>query len=308
MPQTLTGFLLLIFLSCFPLAGSSQVNTIGKEGMDSLKEHQITGNLYLGFDFTQDALQYMYLSLNAAGLYTDKHNTWGISGVINYRGMQERSTSNNGYLIFQADLWRHDFDSAVCRTKRLHAEPFTLFQFDENRGINARWQFGMYAVPAILSKSRIHLSAGIGLLYQFDRYDLLPPDYVDWWDKNDMELIYRAIQLLDPDSTGFYNLSGPRFAVSLSLISSIGKNIDLNIFVSYQQPFSSAFRNTPLYSVSSDYQTPYPCITIESILKFRILKWLALNIRYYMQHDRNQITFYLPYYMYTVTTGFTFSI
>ena len=146
------------------------------------------------------------------------------------------------------------------------------------------------------------------MLYQFDRYDLLPPDYVDWWDKNDMELIYRAIQLLDPDSTGFYNLSGPRFAVSLSLISSIGKNIDLNIFVSYQQPFSSAFRNTPLYSVSSDYQTPYPCITIESILKFRILKWLALNIRYYMQHDRNQITFYLPYYMYTVTTGFTFSI
>jgi hypothetical protein len=276
--------------------------------MDSLKNHQLTGNLYLGFDFSQDAMQYLYLSLTATGLYADKHNTWGLSGVINYRGMTERSTSNNGYMIFQADLWRHEFDNDVCKTRRLWTEPFALFQFDENRGIYSRWQTGVYAVPSILSDSHIHLYAGIGMLYQFDQYDLLPPDYIDWWSKEEMNLIYQAIEKLDPDSTGFINRSSPRVGLCLSMISTIGSNIDLNIFLSFQQPFSSVFRNTPLYSVSEDYRTPYPCITIESILKFRILKWLALNIRYYMQHDRNQITFYLPYYMYTITTGFTFSL
>lgn len=182
-----------------------------------------------------------------------------------------------------------------------------MLQFDENRGIYTRWQVGIYAVPAILAKPKIHISAGVGMLYQFDRYDLLPPDYIDWWDKADMDKIYNAIMQLDSD-TGFVNHSDPRFALYLSIVSSFGKFIDWNFYISCQQPFSSIFRNTPLYDISRDYRTPYPCITIESILKFNILKWLSLNIRYYMQHDRNQLTFYLPYYMYTITTGFSFNL
>ena len=43
-------------------------------------------------------------------------------------------------------------------------------------------------------------------------------------------------------------------------------------------------------------------------MNFKILSWLALDLRYYMQHDRNQLTFYLPYYMYTITMGVYFVI
>lgn len=277
-------------------------------GLDSLKQNQVTGSLYLGFDFSQDAMQYLYLSASGSGLFADKNSTYGISAVVNYRGMKKRSTSNNGYVIIQADLWRHQFDSAVCKTRRVHAEPFVLLQFDENRGIYARLQAGLYAVLSIISKKHIHLSGGGGILYQFDRYDLLPPDYIDWWSKEDMDRIYNSINQLDPDSSGFMNHHGPRLALYLSMVSSIGKLIDWNVYLSYQQPFTSIFRGTTLYDVSSDYRIPYPCITIESVLKFKILKWLSLNLRYYMQHDRNQLTYYLPYYMYSVTTGFNFSL
>jgi len=300
--------LILSLLAAGPLTLSAQVNPMSISGVDSLKLHQVTGSLYFGFDFTRDATEYLYLSLTGSGLYVDKRNTYGMSAVINIRGNQERSTSNNGYVIVQADLWRHSFRGTLCRINRLHAEPFGMLQFDENRGINARWQVGAYAVPAILARPNIHISAGIGMLWQFDRYDLLPPDYVDYWDKDEMDRIYNAMHQLDPDSIGFMTRNGPRAAVYISLISSLGKVVDWNIYASLQQPFTSVFKGTPLYNVSGDYQTPYPCLTIESIMKFKILKWLSINIRYYMQHDRNQLTYYLPYYMYSVTMGVSFGL
>jgi hypothetical protein len=292
----------------FSISGTSQVITFYKDGLDTLKKHQFTGNLYLGFYFSQDAKQYLYLSSTAAGLYVDCKNTYEISGVITYQGLQKRSTSNSGYAVLRANLWRHRFTGNKIKTNPLYAQPFVMLQFDENRGINNRWQAGIYAVPTILMKKKIQLTAGIGLLYQFDRYDLLPPDYVDWWDADETKKIYAAIHQLDPDSSGFVYRAGPRAALYLGMIASFGKNVDLNLLISYQQPFSSSFKGTALYSISADYQTPYPCITVESILNFNILKWLSLNIRYYMQHDRNQLTFYLPYYMYSITTGVTFSI
>jgi hypothetical protein len=299
----------LLFLSFILTAnsGKSQVITFYKDGLDTLKKHQFTGNIYLGFYFSQDAIQYLYLSLSAAGLYVDNHNTYEVSGVITLKGMEKRSTSNNGYAVCRANLWRHQFMNDKIKTNPIYAQPFVMFQFDENRGIYNRWQVGLYAVPTILMKKKVQILAGAGMLYQFDKYDLLPPDYVDWWNEVEMKKIQIAMRQLDPDSNGFVNRQGPRISIYLSMIASFGKNVDLNLLFSYQQPFSSAFAGTPLYSISSDYRTPYPCLTIESILNFRILKWLSLNIRYYLQHDRNQLTFYLPYYMYSITTGLTFS-
>ncbi len=308
MQRNLSVFLVSFLITVIPPVACGQVNPMSISGVDSLKKNQVTGSLYFGFDFTKDAMEYLYLSLSASGLYVDKRNTYGISAVINLRGLKERSTSNNGYIIIQTDLWRHEFEGIICKTRWLHAEPFAMLQFDENRGINARWQVGAYAVPAIISKPKIHLSAGIGMLYQFDRYDLLPPDYIDWWEKPEMDLIYHAITQLDQDSTGFLTRNGPRISLYLSMISSLGKIVDWNIYVSLQQPFTSVFRDTPLYDVSRDYQIPYPCLTIESIVKVKILEWLSLTARYYMQHDRNQLTFYLPYYMYSITTGINFSL
>lgn len=300
-------FSLLIFVIT-ATTGFSQVITFYKDGLDTLKKHQFTGNMYLGFYFSQDALQYLYLSLTAAGLYVDSRNTYEASGVMTLKGMEKRSTSNNGYAMVRANLWRHRFVDNKIKTNRVYAQPFAMFQFDENRGIYGRWQVGLYAVPTLLMKKKILFSAGIGMLYQFDSYDLLPPDYVDWWGAEEMKAIRHAMRQLDPDSTGFVNRQGPRASLYLSMIASLGSKVDLNLMISCQQPFSSGFLGTPLYAVSADFRTPYPCITIESIVNFGILKWLSLNIRYYMQHDRNQLTFYLPYYMYSITTGLTFSI
>jgi hypothetical protein len=300
--------LVLLLLAFLSSSVSSQVITFYKDGLDTLNKHQITGNLYFGFYFSQDATRYLYLSSTAAGLYVDSRNTHEISGVITFQGLQQRSTSNNGYVILRSCLWRHNFVNNHIKSNRLYAQPFAMLQFDENRGINSRWQIGLYAVPTILMKKKVQVTAGIGMLYQFDRYDLLPPDYVDWWSADVMKKIYTAMHLMDPDSCGFANRSGLRAAFNLSMIASFGKNVDLNLLLSCQQPFTSSFKGTPLYDISADYRTPYPCITVESILNFNILKWLSLNIRYYMQHDRNQLTFYLPYYMYSITTGVTFSI
>ncbi|MCK9218720.1 MAG: hypothetical protein PHF97_00940 [Bacteroidales bacterium] len=266
------------------------------------------GNLYFGFYFLEDAQQYLYLSSTASGILLDSNNLYEISGVINFQGMKTRSTNNNGYVYLHNNLFRHKISDDKLEMKKISLEPFVMFQFDEDRGINARWQAGVYAVPLILNIPKIRIQAGVGLLYQWDRYDLLPPDYEGWWSDQKWKVISDDIKVLDPGGSGFASRNGIRGAGYLSFNSTFGKIFNMNIMFSYQQPFKSNFKGTSLYDVSSDFKTPYPCITAEAILNFKILQWLAMDLRYYMQHDRNQVTFYLPYYMYSITMGISFTI
>jgi len=287
---------------------SAQVTGFSKAHTDTLKQGRPTGSLYLGFYFLEDALQYLYLSSNASGLIMDNRNQYELMGVINYQGLRTRSTSNTGYVYAHACLFRHTTTGGKRKLNKISLEPFAMFHFDEDRGIYARWQAGAYAVPLILNKPKIRIQAGLGLLYQWDRYDLLPPDYEDWWSADQWKTVQKDIKALDQQGTGFAARNGFRGSVYLGFYTSLGRIVDWNLCIYYQQPFSSNFTGTSLYSTSSDFRIPYPCITVETILNFKILSWLALDLRYYMQHDRNQLTFYLPYYMYTITMGVYFVI
>jgi len=285
----------------------SQVCSFNKELMDSLKKNQFTCNLYIGFDYTQDALKYLYLSSNAAGMFIGKTNTYNISGIINYKGLERNSTSNNGYVAAKVNLWHHRFIDDIIKPSKINFEPFVMFQFDENRGVNGRWQTGVYGVPLILDAKYIEIYGGFGVLYQFDKYDLLPSDYKGWWDEQTMEQISTDIIQLKPDGSKFMNRESLRGALFISSVIGMGKVGNINFVLSYQQPYHSIFYGTALYDKSSDYKIPYPCINFETIINFQILKWLSFDLRYYMQHDRNQLTYYLPYYVYTITSGVTFS-
>jgi hypothetical protein len=286
---------------------TAQVCSFYKEGLDTLKLNQIKANVYLGFYFSQDALQYLYLTSNASGLYVGSRSTLELSGVINLQGLKKRSTSNSGYLIARSNLWRHRFIDDTIRPSKINMEPFVMFQFDENRGINQRYQAGLYAVPTLVNTRKISVEFGLGLLEQVDCYDLLPPDYDGWWDEDRMKQIREDIQVLDPDGDGYAWLSSTRAGCFLGMTGSFGK-FDLNLIASLQQPFRSSFHGTALYDRSADFRTPYPCITVESIFNVSLFRWFSLNLRYYMQHDRNQYTFYLPYFVYSITTGVTFSM
>jgi len=297
-----------VFILCLSFQCFSQVCTFNKQYLDTLKKGRPTGSLYLGFYFLEDALQYLYLSGSASGLLLDSRNLYEVSGVINYQGLRIRSTNNTGYVYAHTSLFRHKFSGSTLNMSKISFEPFAMFQFDEDRGINARWQTGVYAVPLIVNKPKFRIQAGLGLLYQWDRYDLLPPDYEDWWSAREWKIVQKNIKILDSDSNGFATRNGIRGAVYLSFNGTFGKIFDMNIMLCYQQPFVSNFKGTELYDVSTDFKTPYPCISAEVLMNFQILKWLAMNLRYYMQHDRNQVTFYLPYYMYSITAGVSFTI
>ena len=299
----------IVFILAFTFHNSpAQVSTFNKMYVDTLKQGRPTGNMYLGFYFLEDAMQYLYLSATASGLILDSRNLYELSGVIYYQGLKERSTSNNGYIYFHTNLFRHKFTEGKAVLNKFSLEPFALFQFDEDRGINARWQTGVYMTPVFLNHKKLRIQAGFGFLYQWDRYDLLPPDYVGWWTDDQWKVVQKDISSLDPDSNGFVNRSGLRAAMYLGLSGSFGKVFDMNVILFYQQPFKSNFKGTELWDVSADFRTPYPCLSAEMIMNFKILSWLAMDLRYYMQHDRNQLTFYLPYYMYTVTMGVSFTI
>jgi hypothetical protein len=290
------------------LAVPAQVTVFSKDHIDTLKIHRPSGNLYLGVYFMQDALQYLYLYGMASGVILDSNNLVELSGVLNYQGLRTRSTSNTGYLYFHTNLFRQKQINGKRKLNRISLEPFSLYQFDEDRGINGRLQAGVYASPVLLDAKKVRIWAGLGFCTQYDLYDMLPPDYEGWWDDTDWKQISNAITELDPDGNGFVSRLGIRGSLYLAFSGSFGEKFDMNLMLIAQQPFVSSFHGTALYSVSRDYQIPYPCLTMETVLNFRILSWLAMDLRSYLQHDRNQLTYYLPYFMYYLTFGVSFTI
>jgi len=299
----------LIVFSCLVASlASGQVSMFSKAHTDSLKKGIPTGSLNLGFSLMQDAVKYLYIYTTFAGMIMDVRNQYEIISVLTYQGLRIRSTSNTGYVFAHAYLLHHKMKDNKCILQKINVEPFGLFQFDEDRGINARWQVGAYAVPRILEKPKIRIRAGFGLLYQWDRYDLLPPDYEGWWTEEEWKIIARSIHYLSSGDSGFASRNGVRGSVYLAFNSSFGKRFDWNVIAYYQQPLISNFKGTPLYDVSGDFRIPYPCITLETIMNFNVLSWLSMDIRFYLQHDRNQLTYYLPYFMYSITFGVYFVI
>ena len=299
---------ILMLMIMVPAAIQAQVSTFSKKYIDTLKTARPTASLYLGVYLMEDAVQYLYLYGNADALIPDKRNQHEVMAVINYQGLKERSTSNAGYIFAHSNLFRYKTAGGKRVAQKFSLEPFFMYQFDEDRGVNCRLQAGAYAVPVILESPKIRIQAGIGFLYQWDRYDLLPPDYEGWWTDEQWKTISRDIQQLDTKGTGFISKNGVRASVYLGFYSTFGKVFDWNLVLFYQQPFESSFVGTPFYGISADYRTPYPCFTAETSMSFRILPWLALDLRYYWQHDRNQLTFYLPWYMYYSTLGVSFTI
>jgi len=303
-PSTL---LLLIFCWCtsqLPLAG--QVSQFKKSVLDSLQTNKLYGVGGLSFLLNQDSKAELFALADASFLYATNKHTYEWLSSLYYNSTDQISSSNRFYSMLRTGLFRNVHDAnnpLLLKKKRVFAEPFVFFQWDENRGIAQRWQFGLNGVYAFRSESsRVKWNIGGGLVYEkedwrvFSRekqqaFDTLPPAF--------KQLIQ---QILGIDNRGHLFRDNWRMNFYSNWFYE-NKPFSVNLFVGLQQPFRAPFEGLPDIPFYPYPKKKFPRVTAEISLTYKLSRYMSLLSRYYMQVDKGQLTQFVPDFVYSFSQG-----
>ncbi|MFN7821527.1 MAG: hypothetical protein ACK5PO_01015, partial [Bacteroidota bacterium] len=182
---------LLVMLSMQYQPLNAQVTLFKKSVLDSLQERRLYGVGGLSFLYNNDGQAELFALADASFLYATKKHTFEWLSSLNYNSTDQVASTNRFHSMLRAGLFRnnHEANSNLLKKKRLFAEPFVFFQWDEKRGISQRWQTGLNAVYAFRSDSgNLTWNLGAGVVYEqedwrvFSRekqliFDTLPPAF-----------------------------------------------------------------------------------------------------------------------------------
>jgi hypothetical protein len=260
----------------------------------------------LSFLLNQDSKAELFALADASFLYATRKHTLEWLSSLNYNSTDEISSTNRFYSMIRAGLFRNVHDAnnqLLLKKKRVFAEPFIFFQWDENRGIAQRWQFGLNAVYAFRSESnRVKWNIGGGLVYEkedwrvFSRekqqaFDTLPPAF--------KQLIQ---QILGIDSRGHLLRDNWRMNFYSNWFYE-SKPFSVNLFVGLQQPFKTPFEGLPDIPFYPYPKKKFPRVTAEISLTYKLSRYFSLLTRYYMQVDKGQLTQFVPDFVYSFSQG-----
>jgi hypothetical protein len=299
--------LLLIFCwstSQLPLAG--QVSQFKKSVLDSLQTNKLYGVGGLSFLLNQDSKAELFALADASFLYATNKHTYEWLSSLYYNSTDQISSSNRFYSMLRTGPFRNVHDAnnpLLLKKKRVFAEPFVFFQWDENRGIAQRWQFGLNGVYAFRSESsRVKWNIGGGLVYEkedwrvFSRekqqaFDTLPPAF--------KQLIQ---QILGIDNRGHLFRDNWRMNFYSNWFYE-NKPFSVNLFVGLQQPFRAPFEGLPDIPFYPYPKKKFPRVTAEISLTYKLSRYMSLLSRYYMQVDKGQLTQFVPDFVYSFSQG-----
>jgi len=93
-----------------------------------------------------------------------------------------------------------------------------------------------------------------------------------------------------------------------NFICTLSKNVGLNAFVNWQQPFEPPYKNLPSNDLPQAKIFPvntalYPRITIDTQLTIEIWGKLKFITAFTMQYDKGQLPLYAPDFIYNLTEG-----
>lgn len=147
----------------------AQVTLFKKSVLDSLQNKRLYGVGGLSFLYNKDSETELFALADASFLYTTGPHTLEWLSSLNYNSNNSISSTNRFYSMIRAGLFRnnHVNNSNLLKKKRIFAEPFVFFQWDEKRGISQRWQTGINAVYAFRSDSgNFKWNVGAGVFFE----------------------------------------------------------------------------------------------------------------------------------------------
>jgi hypothetical protein len=297
----------VLLLFCLLSQNTAQVTPFKKSVLDSIKPNDFNLSVAYTLNLSEDGTSSLVTNFDAGLLYSTRKNDYEIISSAYFNRTDENSTSNRFQVIVRAGINSHELKGKLNKTNRIFAEPFALYTYDANRGINYRMQLGGNAVIAFKPTKVLRVKMGLGLFTEAENWQMITKEKLV-----DLPTYPMAIQKLIYDTFGIRkdgsllrnNLRANFYA---NFMCTFNENISMNGFFCVQQPFSAPYKDLPQIPQFPTVTGLFPRITIDFQLSYHVWKKLDLITLFTCQYDQGQLPLYVPNLVYSLSQGFQIS-
>jgi hypothetical protein len=271
--------------------------------LDSLKANDFNGSLSYAFNVGQDGTSTFTTNADLGMMYSTRRSNYELMGSSYFNRFESTSTSNRFYVLARISLFSHEIADSTLIEKKLYPEPFSLYVFDANRGINYRWQWGGNGVYVFPSKRLFRIKVGLGLLYEMENWQMIKQQNLYQLDTIPAAERRYLLDTVGINSKGELFRNNIRINLYTNFIVEFAKNLNLSAYVGMQVPFVPPYHDLPPDPRFPVVTKRYPRITIDTHLTYHIWKVLNLVTDFTLQYDKGQIPLYVPNFVYALTQG-----
>ena len=307
------GFIMILLAIFILQSGYAQVTPFEKSVLDSLESNDFNMSVAFVFNAAQDGTNTLTTGNDASVMYSTEKSNYQLVQSSYHNRLDQLSTSNRFFAMAIASLFSHQEDSSGQKLveKQFYPEPFVLYQYDANRGLNYRWQFGLDAVYAFVPTRHFRIKMGAGLLYEMENWQMIKKEnlqYVDTLPEPIQRYIFDTVGI---NSKGELFRNNVRMNLYANMMCNFGRGINLNAFFNVQEPFVPPFHGLPSNDLPQAKIFPvntkrYPRLTLDMTLTFKLFGKLSFVSSFNLQYDKGQIPLYAPDFIYNLTQGIQF--
>lgn len=235
-------FLVLLLGFSFFGVTNAQVVQIEKDVFDKERtDNEWVGSFTFGYNKIVQQNRLWTLNGNLSLLHFTPKHFYAVSSALNMVRFGDFQALSDGFAQFRINF---------NHKRKFVLEPFTHLQYDSNRGLKTRWQIGQGLKYHLFKVHKVTLSAGAGLMYEYENWDRKVADSIP--------NIHYEIHAL---KNSFY----------INSIFRIKTNVEANLFLIHQAPLED-FANKSRFL--GDFS-----------LMFKISKHLSYNTRLILTDD-----------------------
>ena len=300
----------VVLLVCMATPSTAQLTAFKKSRIDTAKANHLLGTGFFAVTFNRADENHLFFQTDLNLLQPTSEHVFDMVMSSYFNGLEKFAADNRIYVMFRQNYWRHHLQHDSLKTKRFHWETSQFFQYDEARGLLHRFQLGTNVVyiPAFTQTNKdLFINTSMGVVYEWDYWRLLDRKFLPDLDSLPDDVLQELERLLGFDDKGNVPRNNLRLNASANLIAAISKKMSINVYANLQLPFLKPFRDLPQLAVYPDVTKNYLRSTVEALWRYNVSKALAISLRFYLQHDKAQISPNTPDVVYTISPGLSVS-
>jgi len=299
-------FLLLVMGIAMNTYAQTETDTVKNNKNDSIRNHSFTMNVDLLSIISQKQTD-RHADLKFVNGAQFNYRIKNSESQLFFRQIINRLESGflytNHYVNLSFDSHRYQNPDQKRKYLRIfYPQPTFIFQNNVGRGLQKRFQAGLFLYPVRYFQPQLKINVGIGCFYDWsswevnnmDRINMLPTEL-----KQKIVFINSHSKLRENmymDNSEFK----PTCFLSFNYITK--SNLSLGCIFSYQQSVVSPFKEE-ITSVYPELKKVYPCIYSQIYAAMKIYKGLSFKTSFIYDYENNKLSFYNSAWEYNFLFG-----
>jgi hypothetical protein len=230
---------------------------------------------------------------------------------LDYRQVVERMSDGllytSHYLLFSSDIYRYKPVSDEKVVSRIfYLEPVFIFQNNDWRGLQWRYQTGLFLYPSTFSRPKIKLDLGLGFVYDWSSWEVNNQKKIDAAEQWVREIILFVNSHSKLVKNMYMRHHEFRPTLMLYMNYQLNNVLNFNLVTSYQQSLASPFSE----EIKAEYPRlakVYPYTFTRLSASVKVFEGFAIKSTFVLDYENNNLSMYESSWEYSLLFGVTWN-